>query len=699
MKTQPRFGSTSLRLEKTAHASMGNPRVLQNTLSFTLQAWVNPENLHGTQTIISKHSNNTTGAFLLFLEDGIPTAYYRKAPYFLKAKDAITAKEWHHITATYDAGENTLTLYVDGVQKAQERFEFEPVTSSPDDILIGADGGATPKNFFQGLIGRVEIWSSCRTLDQIAKDSVMVADPTAEPFLEAHFDFTVLPAMDQSGNDLSISLKNGADYCLDVPGVKLANNAYINCGNNLDLSFEGTDPYTIEGWIYPNELSGTIVSKFNPDSEGEYAVTLKDGKLCSYRNSPHTFIDSDAIFKKDYSYYHIAIVYNNVDKTLSVYINGNLQASKYFYENVLQDPNIDFLIGAMLNNGSPGNFFTGYIQNMRVWKKALNTGEIQQWMLNQPVKDPHLQASFDFTVNPPVDTTGKNDIKLMNGAKHEARKIILEPADIITKIGDFQSINGAYLNSEDVTADPPPAYASKPIPTDAVFEAFSDEFFTTIQNELEGIMNKNKYTENRRNDHRTKFEESYAKAKEMMEENPELKKAFTTVRSQGIVQLIHHGVDGDEIIFEGSSEENSDCVIWWISFIYKLTVGFFQAIGLIPSTGNIAKRIYNLIIANKAVVKVLTSMVGKAISVAAGVGLMRVIYEQGLIWPILKFVFVSAGWWALFWVLKKVIAIVTGLEAAEILAGFVVWAGQLTILSLQFPTACASKQTIQIQPN
>jgi hypothetical protein len=57
-------------------------------------------------------------------------------------------------------------------------------------------------------------------------------------------------------------------------------------------------------------------------------------------------------------------------------------------------------------------------------------------------------------------------------------------------------------------------------------------------------------------------------------------------------------------------------------------------------------------------------------------------------WAILKMAFTAAGWWTLVWILKKVIALATGLEAAELLAGFIVWAAQLTIQSLNFNSSC-----------
>ncbi len=201
-------------------------------------------------------------------------------------------------------------------------------------------------------------------------------------------------------------------------------------------------------------------------------------------------------------------------------------------------------------------------------------------------------------------------------------------------------------------------------------------------------MGVNEYDETRKKEHRSRFKESFKKASEMMEDNPNLKKGFTTIRENGRVQLIHHGLQGDELIFEGDASEVSDCTIWWISFVFKLTIGFLQAIGLAPSFGNISTRVYNLISKNQTVINAMSTTLGKTITVAGGVSIVGVIYAEGLIWPLLKLAFTTAGWWALVWVLKKVIAIATGLEAAEILAGFIVWAAQLTQLSLNYSTAC-----------
>lgn len=124
MKHIPRFASSSLNLSNSAYANIGNPESLQNTLSFTLEAWVYLNDASGTQTIISKHSGDSNGAFMLLLENGIPTAYYRQAPFFLNSPDAISINDWHHIATSYDSKTGLLTLYVDGVQKHREPLVF-----------------------------------------------------------------------------------------------------------------------------------------------------------------------------------------------------------------------------------------------------------------------------------------------------------------------------------------------------------------------------------------------------------------------------------------------------------------------------------------------------------------------------------------------------------------------------------------------
>ena len=152
--------------------------------------------------------------------------------------------------------------------------------------------------------------------------------------------------------------------------------------------------------------------------------------------------------------------------------------------------------------------------------------------------------------------------------------------------------------------------------------------------------------------------------------------------------MIYHGPRGDCVILTAPAGSIDDCTLWWIQFIYMVTVGLLQVVGLVPSNANIARRIYTLVSQNPAVVRAIQTLAGQTITATSALGLVGVIYQQGLFWPILKFAMTSAGWWALARILAQIIALVTGVEAAVMLAGFVVWAGQLTILSTKYRGSC-----------
>jgi hypothetical protein len=191
---------------------------------------------------------------------------------------------------------------------------------------------------------------------------------------------------------------------------------------------------------------------------------------------------------------------------------------------------------------------------------------------------------------------------------------------------------------------------------------------------------------------RARFDAGYARAKELVAADPDLLRATTRIDRDGLTRVYYHGPQGDVLIYEAAIGSSTDCAIWWISFSYQVTIGFFQAMGLVPGNFAIAGRVAKLIQGSPRVMAVLTSLAGKTITVSAGFGVVAAIYKAGLTWPLLKLAFSSAGWYTLLWILKKVIAIALGIEAADVLAEFIVWAAKLTTHSLDYPKACGGRQ-------
>lgn len=684
----PRWASSSLQLSNNDYVDCGTALVLSNLTSFTLEAWVNPANLKGRQSLVSNIDNAIGGQYQLFLQDGFAVAYVGIAPYVIQSPQPITANTWHHLASTFDGSTNTLTLYVDGNPVAKQVFSGTLPRNGTNTLIGAVMQNNVPADCFQGQVGRVMIWNSARDAESILNDSVQVSiyQATENPDLIFYTDFSVMPSVDSSGNDVQLAYKNNAQYLFSVPSVVLGSSGYADCGSYPDYSIPGNLPYTIEGWFFPTQSSGGTLISYGKNSQWEYQVLYKNNQVIGRRNSDNLQILSNSSIVP-LSYYHVALTFDDETKALSLYINGNLQTVEYFPSPVTAVPGGKILVGAQYAaNGSPTDFFGGAIQNLRVWNTCLEQSEIFQWMYNDVVNDTRLISNYDFTVNPPIDTTDRATLILNGGAVQTLQQIGISPSEPVGLLGIPQSINAIYLNQTHEAPVPPTEgvfFAEQPEPFSSAHKDHSwDDFVAHM-----GIA----ADEEAKGRFRHRFEEAYAKAQDTMEANPKLKKVFTRTDEHGMTRIVYHGVRGDMLVYEDAIGAVSDCTLWWISFIFMLTVGFYQALGLLPTTGNIATRIYNLIRNNATAWNALSSMVGKTITASAAITFMGVIYSQGLMWTIIKFVLTSAGWYALFWILRKVIAIVTGMEAAAILAGFIVWASQLTIHSLNYNASCGTK--------
>jgi hypothetical protein len=686
----PRWASSSLLFAGQATIDAGNNSVLKNLTSFSLEAWICPANLTGFQSIISNFDNGA-GQYQLYLSDGYVVAFAGIAPYVIQSPTAITANTWHHLAATFDGTSGTLTLFIDGNQVAQAILTGSLPTAAENTLIGVAAQNGFPTWFFQGQMGRISIWNSVRSAEDILNDSVQVNiyKATENTDLVLHVDFSQMPSVDSSGNNNVLS-QSGTQYLFNVPSVVLGNSGYVNCGSYPEYSLPGNAPYTIEGWFFPGANNvGTLVS-YGLNGQWEYQVRYQNNQVFARRNSDALQIASGASVVPG-SYYHFAMTYDNSVNALSLYINGNLQCVDYFPSAVTGVPNGQVLIGAMTAaNGGQNDFFGGSIQNLRLWNICLEQSEIYQWMFNDVLNDTRLISNYDFTVNPPIDTTDTSQLQLLGGAAQQLQMLPIPLTDPIAQLGIPKSINAIYLNQNPETPIPPTAmpqaiqYTEKP-------ELFSEEHKEKSWSDFVAFA-RLKDNDEKKPRFRKRFEDAYQKAQESMQANPKLKQVFTRTDIGGVTRIVHHGIKGDTLVYQGAVGAVSDCTLWWIQFVFALTVGFYQALGLLPTTGDIATRIYNLVRNNASAWAALTSLAGKSITATAAISFMGVVYKQGLMWTLIKFILTSAGWYALFWVLRKVIAIVTGLEAASILAGFIVWAAQLTQLSLQYSSKCSEVQ-------
>jgi len=156
-----------------ADASCGGIGKLDVTGDLTIEAWINPNVLTGTQRVVSKWSSASSGTYFLtasesgnsiprFLVTGATQAYR-------DASVAIPPKTWTHIAGVYKASARTLDIYINGELKNGTITGTVPTSlaNSANDFYIGAQDSS--HYFFNGKIDEVQVVAAALSQEAIAE--------------------------------------------------------------------------------------------------------------------------------------------------------------------------------------------------------------------------------------------------------------------------------------------------------------------------------------------------------------------------------------------------------------------------------------------------------------------------------------------------------------------------------------------------
>ncbi len=165
-----------------------------NSGSFSIEAWIKPDRLTGTQTILSKrNANNLSTGYDFSLVDKRLFFRWNGAQVF--ANQTMTMNRWYHVAVTFDG--DKYQLYIDGFPVNNATIGFTP-SSNVNKALIGAMDRsiAQPTNFFSGGIDEVRIWNTSLTLTQIRE--MMNQEIKTSPKVSGNVSGVVIP-LDISG--------------------------------------------------------------------------------------------------------------------------------------------------------------------------------------------------------------------------------------------------------------------------------------------------------------------------------------------------------------------------------------------------------------------------------------------------------------------------------------------------------------------
>ncbi len=149
---------------------------LDLTTGLTIEAWVNPEELSGWETVVLKERGAGLLSYGLYAHDGgplaggeaVPAGYVRAggADRAVRGTGALPLNTWTHLAVTYDGA--TQRLYVNG-SLVGSRPQTGPTAAGNGALRIGGNN-AFPNEFFRGAVDEVRIYNRALSASEIGSD-------------------------------------------------------------------------------------------------------------------------------------------------------------------------------------------------------------------------------------------------------------------------------------------------------------------------------------------------------------------------------------------------------------------------------------------------------------------------------------------------------------------------------------------------
>ena len=181
---------------------------LLNGQTFTIEAWMKTTDTASELCSVSSRSGTPQGYFLWTVPSGSWSGGVSQAgnDYYVgsdTASDGIVAGEWKHVVMVYDT---SLQIYVNGQWDGTGYVDFERNAGAP--FIIGALGGSSVSDLFNGQVDEVLVYTNALTLEQAQTHYSLARFPNPVPPF-----FLVVPSSDEivSNATATVTLSGSAD--------------------------------------------------------------------------------------------------------------------------------------------------------------------------------------------------------------------------------------------------------------------------------------------------------------------------------------------------------------------------------------------------------------------------------------------------------------------------------------------------------
>jgi len=411
------------------------------TSQISISSWVKSDSLASNNTIVEKHFTNNIESYNFRLKsDGELNVYTYNTTagtigVFGQTTGDVSAGSWYHVVGSYDG--TKWQTFVNGV-KISELIDSQGIFANPSDLRIGvSEQGTNFTQYFNGLMDDVRIFDRALNQAEIAHLAEARGITGSPPQGLGDEKLWLCPSINNSPNDISGNgnngvYQNGMGTIADTgSGGSLAYDFdgagdYINCGNG----FNPVANFSIAAWVYAGTWSGdpagsrSIIEKGYDGANEKFALISRSSgsylDLYTYISPAEHGIESQVAPPSVANWHHVCGTFDGSNWKL--FFNG-VQVASDADSTALPLSTQDVSIGASLINASPERYFSGKMDDIRAFDRALTQAEIthlasQRGVLGTPFEglgDEQLWLCPSLDDNPSDLSANAASISYFNG--------------------------------------------------------------------------------------------------------------------------------------------------------------------------------------------------------------------------------------------------------------------------------------------
>jgi hypothetical protein len=308
------------------------------------------------------------------------------ADQYVTSPSAYNDGQWHYAVVTNN-GANVI-LYIDGVQVATKSTAgASPESSGTKPVRVGANSRVTPPgNFFTGEVDEVRVWNDDLTATEQSNAFAGTSFNTGEQVLH-------LPFGGGGGG--------GYNY---APGLVLTGSNYNDTPSSASLQLS---QFSVAAWFKTSTNFGSdafIANKggIGSDSSGQnmnYGIWMTSSEFIKV--GFETSSGADQFVTSPLSYadnqWHYAVVTNNGANVI-LYIDGVQVATKATSGASPESSGTKPVrVGANSRVTPPANFFTGEVDEVRVWNDDLTAQQVSSAFVGTDFTTAKQVLHLDFS--------------------------------------------------------------------------------------------------------------------------------------------------------------------------------------------------------------------------------------------------------------------------------------------------------------